>query len=343
MQPFWEKLSKPYFAVAPMVGNSEEAWRMLSRRYGANILYTEMVHCESFLRGACDPCSNQWYTTSERDRPLIVQISGNSPQKMLEAALIIQSQCDAIDVNFGCPQKVAKKGRYGVYLQEDWELTAEIIRVLSTSLRVPVTCKIRVFECISKTAEYAKMIESAGCSMLAVHGRTRDQKGAMMGLASWEHIKAVKQCLKIPVLSNGNIMSHDDILRCLEYTGCDGVMVGEAHLHNPLVFCRLRSSCLDMIREYIEICKEYPSSAGIRHIKSHLFKLLSVYFTERPEMRPVLDACDSLEKASAFYLGLVNEAVLLGNGSDGYGIYEMKPEPVDSTCSIMHANWSYSL
>ncbi|KAM0672231.1 tRNA-dihydrouridine synthase [Ordospora colligata] len=340
MQLFWEKLSKPYFAVAPMVGNSEEAWRMLSRRYGANILYTEMVHCESFLKGSCNPCNNQWYTTSESDRPLIVQISGSSPQKMLEAALIIQDQCDAIDVNFGCPQKVAKKGGYGAYLQDNWELTAEIIRMLSINLKIPVTCKIRVFECISKTVEYAKMIESAGCSMLAVHGRTRDQKGVMMGLASWDHIKAVKQNLRIPVLSNGNIMSHEDVLRCLEYTECDGVMVGEAHLHNPLVFCKLRGSCLDMIREYIEICSKHPNSAGIRHMKSHLFKLLSVYFKERPEMRPVLDGCDNIEKIKEFYLRLASEAVLSENKDNGYGIYEMRPEPVDLICSIMNESRS---
>lgn len=329
MRKFWEEIPKPYFAVAPMVGNSEEAWRRLSKRHGANIVYTEMVHCDSFLRGNRDPVRNQWYTTSGEDRPLVIQICGNSPKVMVEAALIMQDHCDAIDVNFGCPQKVAKRGGYGAYLQDNWDLTREIVRSLSLSLRIPVFCKIRVFESIEKTVQYAKMIEDAGCSLLAVHGRTRSQKGPLMGHASWDHIRAVKESLEIPVLSNGNIMVHADIWRCLEYTKCNGVMVGETHLHNPLVFTGEDRSCLEVIGEYLRICREYPGSASVGNIKSHIFKLLYGYFIMHPDKRPVLDSCDSLEGFHEFYLDLLSEARLMIDGREkDVETYKMRPRPI---------------
>ncbi|KMV65883.1 tRNA-dihydrouridine synthase [Encephalitozoon cuniculi EcunIII-L] len=328
MRKFWEEIQRPYFAVAPMVGNSEEAWRRLSKRHGANIFYTEMVHCDSFLRGSRNPVKNRWYTTSEGDRPLVVQICGNSPEVMLEAALIIQDHCDAIDVNFGCPQKVARKGGYGAYLQENWKLTEEIVKVLSSGLNVPVFCKIRVFGSIEKTVEYAKMIEEAGCSLLAVHGRTRDQRGAAMGFASWKHIRAIKENLRIPVLSNGNIMTHHDVWRCLEYTGCDGVMVGEAHLHNPLIFTGEDRSCLEIIGEYLDICMEFPGSADVRHIKSHMFRLLYNYFSMNPGKQPDLDSCGSVEKFYEFYLSLVEEMRSMVDDGRSLEVYKMKSRPI---------------
>ncbi|AFN83404.1 tRNA-dihydrouridine synthase [Encephalitozoon romaleae SJ-2008] len=334
MKKFWEEISKPYFAVAPMVGNSEEAWRRLSKRYGANMFYTQMVHCESFLRGPRNPVRNQWYTTSEEDRPLIIQICGNSPEAMLEAALIMQDHCDAIDINFGCPQRVARKGGYGAYLQENWDLTEKIVKTLSTNLSIPVFCKIRVFESIEKTVEYTRMIEKAGCSLLAVHGRTRDQKGKAMGFASWDHIKAVKESLTIPVLSNGNIMVHSDIWRCLEYTKCDGVMVGETHLYNPLIFTGESKPCLEIIREYLDICMEFPGSADVGHMKSHIFKLLYNYFLTNPDRRPIVDSCNTIEKFYKFYLDLVKEMESTINERGTSEVYKMKPRPVLDTNMI---------
>ncbi|KAG5859246.1 dihydrouridine synthase [Encephalitozoon hellem] len=330
MKKFWEEISRPYFAVAPMVGNSEEAWRRLSKRYGANIFYTEMVHCESFLRGSRNPVRNQWYTTSPEDRPLVIQICGNSPETMLEAALIMQDHCDAIDINFGCPQRVARKGNYGAYLQENWGLTERIVKVLSTNLSVPVFCKIRVFKSVEKTVEYAKMIERAGCSFLAVHGRTRDQKGESMGLASWDHIRAVKEALAIPVLSNGNIMVHDDIWRCLEYTKCDGVMVGESHLYNPLIFTGENKPCLEIIGEYLDICMKFPGSADVGHVKSHIFKLLYNYFLVNPGKRSAVDSCNTIERFHELYLDLVEEMRYTASKEGNSETYRMRPRPISN-------------
>lgn len=324
---FWEKIPKPYFAVAPMVGNSEEAWRRLAKRYGANIFYTEMVNCDAFLRGNRNPTKNFWYSTSADDRPLIIQICGNSPEIMLEAALIMQKHCDAIDVNLGCPQKVAKKGYYGAYLQDDWKLITNIVTTLSQNLSIPVVCKIRVFPSIEKSVEYAKMIERAGCSLLAVHGRTREQRGINMGIASWEHIKAIKENVTIPVLSNGNILCKTDIEKCLEYTGCDGVMVAEAHLYNPLIFLGEKKTCLEVIGEYLGICGKHPESAEFKHVKSHLFKLLHTYFKAYPEKQRFLEACNTIREIQKFYLSLLDEKRCVNNNE----IYALNPRPLPVT------------
>jgi tRNA-dihydrouridine synthase 1 len=174
----------------------------------------------------------------ETDRPLFVQFCANDPDDLLAAARHVQPFCDAVDLNLGCPQGIARKGHYGSFLQEDWDLIYKLINNLHRNLDIPVTAKMRILETPEKTLDYAKMILSAGASIITVHGRQRHQKGHNTGLADWSVLRYLRENLPADTVmfANGNILRHDDIPACLEATGADGVMSAEGNLYDPSVF-----------------------------------------------------------------------------------------------------------
>ena len=172
------------------------------------------------------------------DRPLIVQFCSNSPQDLLSAARQVTPYCDAIDLNLGCPQGIARKGHYGAFLQEDWALIHQLISTLYHDLPIPVTAKIRILDTPERTLEYARMILRAGASILTVHGRRREQKGHLTGLAEWDMIRYLRENLpkETVLFANGNILGYEDVEKCLQETGADAVMSAEGNLHDPTIF-----------------------------------------------------------------------------------------------------------
>ena len=268
---FWKMaLGQPKFVLAPMVDQSELAWRMLGRRHGAQLCYTPMINCRIFEVNSS--YRKEVWEIHEGDRPLIAQVCGDDVGCILRVAKQLEHSCDGIDLNLGCPQNIAKKGHYGAYLQDEWELISEIVGRMHAELHVPVSVKIRVFEDVGRSVEYARMLEKSGAQLITVHGRTREQKGQNTGMADWSKIKAVVEAVNVPVFANGNIMSLRDLERCVEETGAVGVMSAEGHLYNPCIFEGKTPEIAEMIQEYLELVKMHP--AQMSAIRGHLFKLL---------------------------------------------------------------------
>lgn len=185
--------------------------------------------------------SSEWLDgNSSIDRPLFVQFCANKPDDLLEAAQFVAPYCDAVDLNLGCPQGIARSGQYGAFLQEHWDTIYSMIKKLHDELSIPITAKIRILETREKTLEYAKMVLSAGASILTVHGRRREQKGHNMGVADWSMIRYLRDNLpsETVLFANGNILNSGDISDCLEATGADGVMSAEGNLSDPTIFAR---------------------------------------------------------------------------------------------------------
>lgn len=189
-------------------------------------------------QAAIPPTSLHLDGNPRTDRPLIVQFCSNDPTHLLDAAKHVAPFCDAVDLNLGCPQGIARKGHYGAFLQEDWPLIHSLIHTLHTQLPIPVTAKFRIQETREKTLAYARMILDAGASIITVHGRRREQKGHATGLADWDMIRYLRDNLPpdTVIFANGNILQHGDIADCLAATGADGVMSAEGNLYDPTIF-----------------------------------------------------------------------------------------------------------
>lgn len=233
---FWERIGKPKTVVAPMVDHSDLAYRMLTRRYNAELVFTQMFNCNSFINSAEYRENN--FTTCPEDRPLIVQFAGHDADILLAAAKKVEDHCDAVDLNLGCPQGIAKRGRYGAFLMDEPELLHEIVSKLSRELKVPVTCKIRIYKDYDRTIKLCETLVNAGASMLTVHGRTREEKGQWVRDCDWDTIRRIREHFdgRVPVFANGGIECYQDVWECMKQTGVYGVMSSEAILENPKLF-----------------------------------------------------------------------------------------------------------
>jgi len=264
-------LGAPKHILAPMVEQSELAFRMMSREFGSQLCYTPMWHAGIFVRDKKYRTEAIEIAANGNDRPLLFQFCANDAETFAEACALAEPHCDGVDLNLGCPQVIAQRGHYGAFLMEEWELVENMIKTASERISKPVTAKIRIYESIEKTVEYAKRLEKAGAKIVTVHGRLREQKGPMTGIANWDHIKAVKENLSVPVFANGNIQYLRDVEECIKYTKVDGVMSAEGALYNPAIFTGRQPPAWEMADLYLKYCDEYKPALGT--VRGHLFRI----------------------------------------------------------------------
>lgn len=225
-------------ALAPMAGFTDTAYRIIAKQFGCGLLYSEMVSSRGLVMK--DRGSLELIQISASERPIAVQIFGNDPSVMADAAKIVEEAgADIVDINMGCPTPKIVKSGDGAALMRDPKLAERIVRTVVEKVSVPVTVKIRKgWDDTSVTAvEIGKRVEDAGAKCIAIHGRTREQ--FYRGEADWGIIRDVVEAVSIPVFGNGDITGPEDAKRMLEECGCAGVMVGRAARGNPWLLKRI--------------------------------------------------------------------------------------------------------
>ncbi|KAG9014472.1 hypothetical protein FRB93_013597 [Tulasnella sp. JGI-2019a] len=373
-------MKSPKHIVAPMVDQSELAWRVLSRRYGGHVCYTPMInakiysdprHKAAYCEGAFNLALDEEGNPSV-DRPLVIQFAANDPDALLASAKALQHKCDAVDINFGCPQDIARRGRYGAYLCEDWDLIYKLINILHVNLDIPVTAKFRIFSDVEQTIKYAKMMESAGAQILTCHGRTRDQRGHKSGLADWSQIAAVKRAVSVPVFANGSVLYADEVQKCLDSTGADAYMSAEPQLHNPALFFDPSASPstsplsdpsitpsaislspqqhslyplhADLALEYLSIVSSLKTSTTPSAVKAHLFKIMFPGLPREIDLRNRLGVASMRLNGVGVYVEICEEMkakmdrdiAAAGWDPSSPGAYDFPIDPVTGLKTIPH-------
>ncbi len=229
------------FVLAPMAGVNCASHRLLCKQYGASLVYTQMYHCEFILYKLQKEGKKAVYdfiNIQELERPVAIQIVGNSPEKMAEAAKAVEEIADIVDINFGCCDEGMLKAMCGGYLTKENVLAGEIVKKVVKTINKPVTAKIRIGWDSQNIngVETSMLLEKCGIKALAVHGRTVKQKYG--GKANWQIIKQIKNKLSIPVIGNGDIKNTQKAMKILNETGCDLAMIGRRTKGDPAFFMR---------------------------------------------------------------------------------------------------------
>ncbi len=314
----------PALALAPMAGITNSPFRLVCRRGGAGLVFTEMISARAMkyqsLRTA------EMGVFSEEEHPVAAQIFGREPEEMADAALTLtEAGADIIDINMGCPVRKVLKSGSGIQLMREPDLAADIVKAVTARVDVPVTVKIRLgwSEEESNFITFGKILADSGASAVILHPRTRAQGFA--GSARWEEIARLAEALDIPVLGSGDVNTVHDARTVFETTDCRAILIGRGSLGRPWIFSQiaaelegeepgrddeLRKRFISMHIKLIE--KALPDRRSIGHLRKHLawYSRGLPYGSSFRTLVNSLDSSREIADKAAEFFGLEGEKII---------------------------------
>ena len=260
--------------LAPMAGVTDAPFRAMVRKFGGELLFSEMILADSLARA--HKRTTEMAMPDETDAPIAIQLEGRNPDTMAAAARIAERHAAFIDLNMGCPvNKIAKAGG-GSGLMRDEELAEKIVRAVVDAVKVPVTVKFRLgWDEESKNfADFGKRMEQAGASAVILHARTREQQYG--GKADWRAFGELKRAVGIPVVANGDIKTKADADFVKSEYGADAVMIGRQALGRPWILAEVsgrevvRPPIVQTVLEHLELMQKYYGAKAIFIARKHI-------------------------------------------------------------------------
>ncbi len=299
-----------------MADMTDTAFCRIAKRFGAKIVFREMVSAEAVIRGNEKTLGMTAF--DEEERPIVQQLFGADPAVMAEAARIIYEQFkpDAFDINMGCPVYKIVSNFNGAALMNEPKIAAEIIKRMKDAVPVPVSVKIRLgWSDPTQCQEFAPVLEAAGAALLTVHGRTKTQ--GYSGIADWNAVGEVKKRVKIPVLCNGDIHTPDKAAPALAASGCDGVLIARGALGNPWILKQMEEALkygevrthiddatrMKTVLEHAKLMLEAEGERGIILMRKHL-----TWYYKNKQMREKLTKVSTYEELEAALSAMLQPA-----------------------------------
>lgn len=227
-------------SLAPMAGITDYVQRSLVRRYSKSaLLTTEMISSEYLAQTLNGRTGTEILKRDTNHSPISYQISGHKPHLMKQAAEFLSKYADMIDINMGCPVKKVVGGQDGAALMRNSDLAADLVKAVKDGTDKPVSVKFRLGYTADEMnyVEFGQKMQEAGADFITIHARTRAQMYS--GAADWTKIKDLKNNVDIPIFANGDILTIDDAIKCMEESNADGVAIGRGSLYDPTLIGRI--------------------------------------------------------------------------------------------------------
>jgi nifR3 family TIM-barrel protein len=280
---FWEKLRKPIYALAPMAGITDSAFRQICKSFGADVVYSEMASATALVYAPKKTL--EMLKFSKVERPYVVQLFGSDPEHFAHAAKLVvkKVKLDGIDINFGCPVKKVQKQGAGAVLMNNLKLSREIIESVINNTDLPVSIKIRSKAGRIDALKFLNNVRDLDIKTVMIHGRTLAQ--GFSGEVDYKVIKKARDYFGGVILANGGVNNAEDAKKLLEKTKADGIGIARGALGKPWVFTEIKGrnakSCVPTIKptpkevfkialKHEKLAEKLKGEVGIREMRKHL-------------------------------------------------------------------------